>query len=101
MGAVQVKLSAPERARVRSQFTASLCTLGHLEVYWLARQTRLLVRSVTSQKRHAVPDDAEYVGTYSHPFGAEAFLGDLDALLTRLHVEESRRATGNGSAAFA
>lgn len=85
-------LSPEERDRVRQQFTSALANLAHLQVYWLASETRLVVRSVTAKKRHAIPAGAELIGVYSQPFGAREFLSDLDDLLARLAVEEQRRA---------
>lgn len=93
---------------VRQQFVMSLANLDHLHMFWCPRRDRLYARSARRPwteaykpqrgRGGAVPPSARYIGTYTHPFNAEQFLEDLDAVITRIHAEQS---TGEGAAVFA
>jgi hypothetical protein len=74
-------MTRAERARARRHFSACLCFLSHVEMYWLPSSRAVRARSVVAERRHALPPDAVRIGVYSHPFPAGDFLGDLDDLL--------------------
>lgn len=90
-----MKLTLVERVRFRRLFTAALCNLSHLEAYWCDAEMRLLFRSVITSKRHPIPESARLLGVYSHPFGAEDFLSDLDDVLAKIEAEELKRDRGD------
>ncbi len=76
-----------DRRAVRSQFTMSLANLGEFRVFWLPALRRIMARSVSCTRQFAIPAGAVLVGTYSHPFRADAFLDDLDcAIATHEHA---------------
>lgn len=95
---------------VRQQFVMSLANLDHLHMFWCPRRDRLYARSARRPwteaykpqrgRGGAVPPSARYIGTYTHPFNAEQFLEDLDAVITRIHAEQPPP-SGEGAAVFA
>jgi hypothetical protein len=97
--AAHVTLAAADRARFRRLFTAALCNLQQLRIYWSPSENKLIARGLTAQKKHPIPADAQLVGEYTHPFNATDFLGDLEDVLTKIATQELARATGSGLAA--
>jgi hypothetical protein len=80
------------KSTVRSRFSMSLVNLSQLHAYFCAATRKFFARSTNRSPEQAraptrgspaVPVDAIYIGTYSHPLRAEEFLGDLDDVLAR------------------
>jgi hypothetical protein len=99
-----------DQRTVRRQFVMSLANMDHLHIFWCPRRDRLYARSARRPWQEAykpqrgrggaVPPSARYVGTYTHPYKADEFLEDLDALITRLDADE-RATHGRPAEAFA
>lgn len=81
-------LEPEERARIRRLFVITMCKFaGGVDLYWVVSERRLALRTPTALKRWPLPPDAVRIGAYSHPCPPEDFLGDLDALFTKLQHE--------------
>lgn len=84
---------------VRQQFVMSLANLDHLHIFWCPRRDRIYARSARRLwteaykpcrgRGGAVPPSAHYVGTYSKPFSADVFMGDLDATIERIERDHA------------
>jgi hypothetical protein len=85
-------LSKVERRLIARQFCRSLVTMSHIAVYWDPVATHFHARVAVGTRRHPLPDNVHYVGTYSHPFNVNDFLGDLNDLEARLEAERRNAA---------
>lgn len=85
-------LTVQERSRLARNFTARLCWLEHVHVYWIAERRDIAARTVSAAREFRLPRGARLVGTYSHPFPSAEFLGDLDDLLEQIRIEHERTA---------
>lgn len=94
---IRLPVPAPYDARkVRSQFSMSLANLSQMHVFWRKAEQRISVRSTRRSiedaykpsrgRGGALPKEAIYVGTYTEPFPASAFITDLDDLLASLGI---------------
>jgi len=92
----RARFSEPYDAQqCRSQFSMSLANLANFHAFWSPSQRRMPARSATAapdemrgaaRGRPALPDDAQYLGTYAidedKPRGpVDAFLEDLNDLI--------------------
>jgi hypothetical protein len=86
------------RKQIRDQFQQALVNLDAFHAFWCPERHRLFARTAkgdpneaykpTRGRGGAVPASAHYIGTYTYPFNADEFLGDLDALITRLNAQQ-------------
>lgn len=90
-----VRLSPEERAAIRRRFVILLCNFQCMEMWWCPIRSRLILRSPAAQKKQRLPSTARKIGLYTHPFGADAFLGDLDDVLAKIEAEELKRGRGD------
>jgi hypothetical protein len=79
------RLSKIEQWRFKKAFSASLCNLSQIQMYWSPSRRRIIARAVVTEIRaRTLPADAVLIGTYSHPFNVNDFLGDLEDVLAKL-----------------
>lgn len=78
-----------ERAALRRYFVMALCSLQRMDLYWWPAKRRILARSPVAVKKHRLPETAALIGAYAHPFNADDFLGDLEALIERQRGQAS------------
>lgn len=99
-----------DRAAIRAQFQMSLANLDSFHAFWCPQAKRLFARSTARAPEASyaaargsppLPQSAIHVGTYSNPFPADAFLGDLDAVIAKLNRKAPRDDAGTIPYAFA
>lgn len=88
---------------ISSQFLMSVANLVTCHIFWCPmNRRRIFARSTARAPQDSyaaargsppLPKTAIYVGTYSHPFPADQFLGDLDAVIAKLNRKASRAGT--------
>lgn len=79
------RLSVDEQALFKRRFSTSLCNLSQVEMYWSQSGRRIIARAVVTElSQRVLPPDAVLIGSYSHPFNVNDFLGDLDDVLAKL-----------------
>lgn len=85
-----------DRRAMKSQFSMTCANLGEFRAYWFGDPGRFLARSVSCQRKFAIPANAVEIGLYAAPFNPDAFLADLDCTLATLD-RQSARATASGT----
>lgn len=74
-----------EKRTYKRQFAMSLANMAHLRIYWSPTTRRIYARRVNAKLHFPLLPDAHLVGTYTHPFNGDDFLGDLDDLIAKLN----------------
>lgn len=81
-----------DRRAVKSQFSMTCSNLAEFKAYWLPGERKLVARSVSCQREFRVPAEAVLIGHYAHGIDAEAFLKDLDCVISQLAAQARRSA---------
>lgn len=58
--------------------------------YWIPSRDTFIGRSTSCTRRFRIPEEAQFIGTYAHPFLASDFFSDLDDVLARLQRPADR-----------
>lgn len=89
------ELRDPADRELLSRFSMSLVNLEHMHVFVRLEDRQLFARRanrtpedarIAARGSPSVPDTALFVGTYTHPFPADAFLGDFEAVLAKIRI---------------
>jgi hypothetical protein len=82
------------RRKLKQRFKMILANISRVQIYWSpTKHASSRARPRGSAMVSRLPDDATLIGTYQHPFNGNDFLDDLDDVLRRLALAQTRTAT--------